>query len=413
MNKNKLIFTAGLGTLFESFEFYLFSLFAIALNHSFFGSINQHSVLWIFLIFAIGYLARIVGALIFGYWGDKIGRLYSFKKTVIIMALSSIAMGLIPTYASIGILAIVLLMTFRFVQGLSYGGELSGATIVIIEKYKKNQPILILFVCLMISVGIFLAKITYALLGVLLSYQHMSDYGWRIAYICAGLLMFHSYFARQSFAEAHDFQLMKSKTTYKNTIVQMFAQYKSILFLGVLCLIGVQTFWSVFLIYLPTYSVLTYHSSQITSNIYYIIIFGKIIGAILGALIANKTNIKSVYSISSIFCILLTIPLYITLKNFNLNNFYYLLSLITIIDSTASVLCMLQLAKRFPIKYRYTLTATANALSAFFFIGLPPFLFSYFTREESMFYPMLVFGIACMIQFLSVQIFYKKTEQFI
>ena len=75
MKKSKLIFTAGLGTFFEAFDFYLFSLFAVALNYSFFGSVNKHSILWIFLIFAVGYLARIVGALVFGYWGDKLGRL--------------------------------------------------------------------------------------------------------------------------------------------------------------------------------------------------------------------------------------------------------------------------------------------------------------------------------------------------
>ena len=128
MKKSKLIFTAGLGTLFESFDFYLFSLFAVALNKSFFDSINQHSVLWIFIIFAVGYLARIMGALVFGYWGDKIGRLYSFKKTIIIMAISSILIGIIPSYESIGIFAVIFLIILRFIQGVSYGGEMSGAT---------------------------------------------------------------------------------------------------------------------------------------------------------------------------------------------------------------------------------------------------------------------------------------------
>ena len=113
MTKSKLIFTAGLGTFFEAFDFYLFSLFAITLNYSFFGSVNKHSVLWIFLIFAVGYLARVLGALVFGYWGDKLGRLYSFQKTVAIMAISSIVIGLLPTYESIGVLAIILLILLK------------------------------------------------------------------------------------------------------------------------------------------------------------------------------------------------------------------------------------------------------------------------------------------------------------
>jgi MFS transporter, MHS family, proline/betaine transporter len=81
MKKSKLVFIARLGTMFEAFDFYLFSLFAIELNYAFFGSVNKHSILWIFIIFAVGYLARISGALIFEYWGDKIGRLYSVRNS--------------------------------------------------------------------------------------------------------------------------------------------------------------------------------------------------------------------------------------------------------------------------------------------------------------------------------------------
>jgi MFS transporter, MHS family, proline/betaine transporter len=139
MKKSKLIFVAGLGTMFEAFDFYLFSLFAIELNYAFFGSVNKHSVLWIFIIFAVGYLARISGALIFGYWGDKHGRIHSFKKTIVVMALSSMAIALIPSYQSIGLFAVVFLIALRFIQGISYGGEESGAVIIISLRDKERR----------------------------------------------------------------------------------------------------------------------------------------------------------------------------------------------------------------------------------------------------------------------------------
>ena len=182
MKKSKLVFIAGLGTMFESFDFYLFSLFAIQLNYAFFGSVNKHSVLWIFIIFAVGYLARISGALIFGYWGDKQGRVHSFKKTIVVMALSSMAIALIPSYQSIGLFAVVFLIALRFIQGISFGGEVSGATIVIVEKYKKNQPILIMCIMLMATVGVLLAQGTYILLSTYMSHEAFTQYGWRIAY---------------------------------------------------------------------------------------------------------------------------------------------------------------------------------------------------------------------------------------
>lgn len=170
MNNAKLVYTAGLGTLFESFDFYLFSLFAIGLNYSFFGNVNKHSVLWIFIVFAIGYVARISGALIFGYWGDKLGRLYSFKKTIVVMALSSIIIGFLPTYKAVGILAMIMLVILRFIQGVSYGGEESGATIIIMEKFKSHQPLWILSLSIMSNAGVFFAKGLYSLLDHLLDH---------------------------------------------------------------------------------------------------------------------------------------------------------------------------------------------------------------------------------------------------
>ena len=416
MKKSKLIFVAGLGTLFETFDFYLFSLFAIALNYSFFGSVDKHSILWIFLIFAVGYIARIIGALVFGYWGDKLGRLYSFKKTIAIMAISSIIIGFLPTYESIGILAVVFLIVLRFMQGISYGGEYTGAVIIISEKYKKHLPILIMCITLMSTVGTFLAQFTYIVLEYFLDHQAMLDYGWRVAYIIGGILILHSYQARKKIAESEEFKLNKENTVYRNTISLMISNHKELLIWGALSMIGVQSFWGSFMIYLPNYISLEYADQTIHLHIYYIMIIGLVVGKLMGAFLADKINIRAVYSVASIFCILLIIPFYISMTTklcAGLENFYILLFLIAIINGTATVLYILQLAQRFPVAYRYTLVSSSFALSAFLFIGLPPFLFSYFTRESSMFYPTLVFGVGYIIQLIAVQVLYYKTEKFI
>ena len=416
MKKSKLLFTAGLGTLFESFDFYLFSLFAVTLNYSFFGSVNKHSVLWIFLIFAVGYFARIVGALIFGYWGDKLGRLYSFKKTVVIMAISSIMIGLLPTYESVGILAVAFLILLRFIQGISFGGEFSGAVIIIIERYKKHLPLLILALSLMTTIGVLLAKLTYSVLGYLLDYQGMLNYGWRIAYIFGGIMIFHSYFARKEIAESEEFKLVQNHTNYKNTIHEMFLSHKKLLLIAILSIIVGEMFWGVILVYLPNFMTLKYNSPDLVNNIYYISMSGMLIGCCLGALLADIVNIRVVYSTGTILTLVTLIPFYVFTSDIaikSLFSFYLLLLLLTTTTGVTAVLSLLMLSKRFPVKYRYTLLSAAYAFSAFFFIGLPPFLFSYFTRENSMYYPMLVFGIGCVVQLIAVQLFYKKTEKFV
>ena len=413
MNKAKLIFTAGVGTFFESFDFYLFSLFALALNYSFFGSVNKHSILWVLMIFAVGYLARITGALIFGYWGDKIGRLYSFKKTIVIMAISSIMIGFLPSYSMIGYAAVVGLMFMRFIQGISYGGEETGATIIIIERYKKHQPLLILILSLMGTLGVYAAKGTYILLGQVLNHQQMMDYGWRIAYIIAGILIFHSYFARKEIAESSEFNLSRRQHSYKNTVKGMFSDYKLLLLLGILTMCGIQLFWGVFMVYLPNYISLKYSSGQASNIIYYISIFGCLIGNAIGAFIADKTNIRMVTSIGSILCFILSIPLYISFQLNHQMDFYVLLALVSIAEGTSGVFTILVLAKRFPTNYRYTLTAASFACSAFLFIGIPPFLFSLFTRESSMYYPIMIFALGWVVQLIAIQFFYKKTEKFV
>ena len=332
------------------------------------------------------------------------------------MAISSIIIGFLPTYETVGILAVVFLIALRFIQGISYGGELSGATIVIIERYKEHQPLLILFLSLMVVAGVFFAKLTYFILGQFFNHQDMMDYGWRIAYIFGGIMIFHSYFARKEIAESYEFKLIQKGKVYKNTIREMFLNYKMLLLIGVLSLASAQMFWGVFMIYLPNFMELKYNNASITSNIYYLVMLGMFLGDIIGAICADKVNVRSVYSVGTILTCLLLIPLYISMSNDHrttMSVFYFLLFLTSFVYGFFAVLCLLMLSKRYPVKYRYTLVATTNAFAAFFFIGLPPFLFSYFTREVSMFYPMLVFGIGCIVQLIAVQLFYKKTEKFI
>jgi MFS family permease len=385
------------------------------LNYSFFGSVNKHSTLWIFLIFAVGYFARIIGALVFGYWGDKLGRLYSFKKTVVIMAISSMVIGFLPTYESVGILAVVLLITLRFIQGISYGGEMSGATIVIVENYKKNQPLLILVIALMSVAGVFLAKSTYSILGYFFNHHDMMDYGWRIAYIFGGIMIFHSYFARKYIAESEEFKFTQKNSVYKNTIHEMLSSYKSLLLIGICCLPLMQLFWGVLMVYLPSFMALKYNSSSLISNIYNIMTLGMLVGCILGAVFANITNIRVVYSVGAVLTFLLVPLFYYSINSGGSDHtiFYTLLLLLSITESASGVLTLLLISKRLPVKYRYTLVSTSFALGYFLFIGLPPIIFSYFTREANMYYPILVYGVGVVISLIAVQVFYKKTEKFV
>jgi MHS family proline/betaine transporter-like MFS transporter len=117
MKKIKLLLTASSGSLFETFDFYLFALFSVAISQAFLGDGSSENMMWVFIVFASGYFARIIGALFFGYIGDKYGRAYAFRYTILIIALASIGIGITPTYNTIGIFAIIFLFIFRMAQG--------------------------------------------------------------------------------------------------------------------------------------------------------------------------------------------------------------------------------------------------------------------------------------------------------
>jgi hypothetical protein len=167
------------------------------------------------------------------------------------------------------------------------------------------------------------------------------------------------------------------------------------------------------MIYFPNYIELNYQGAS--SFIYYLLIFGVLLGNIIGGVAANYIGVRQVYSWGTLISIALIVPVIIAIKHTDIDMFS--MDIMTVLFAAAqgvfAVLSLMLLANRFPVTYRYTALASTYALSALCFIGIPPFLFSYFTREVSMYYPMLVLGIGYTVQLIAVQFFYNKTEQFV
>ena len=129
-----MIFASSLGTLFEWYDFYLYGSLAVFFGGQFFPAQNQTAQLLASLAtFGAGFAVRPLGALVFGHIGDLIGRKYTFLVTMATMGLSTALVGLLPTYASIGIWATIILVLLRLMQGLALGGEYGGAATYVAE----------------------------------------------------------------------------------------------------------------------------------------------------------------------------------------------------------------------------------------------------------------------------------------
>ena len=182
----KTVFATGIGNAMEWFDFGLYSYLAVILGQNFFSSVenDQLKTIFTFATFAIAFLLRPVGGIIFGIIGDKYGRKVVLTTTIIMMAFSTLIIGLLPTYDQIGVWAPILLLLGRVLQGFSTGGEYAGAMVYVAESSpdrKRNT----LGCGLEIGTlsGYIAASVLSGLLFFFLSDDQMATWGWRIPFI--------------------------------------------------------------------------------------------------------------------------------------------------------------------------------------------------------------------------------------
>ncbi|WBO59469.1 MULTISPECIES: MFS transporter [unclassified Acidocella] len=209
----KVAIASFIGALLEWYDFFIFgTAAAIAFGPIFFSNAGKlNGIMGSFAIFGVGFLARPLGGIVFGHIGDRIGRKASLIATLVIIGLGTFLIGVLPTYAQIGIGAPMLLLALRLVQGFGLGGEYAGAALMTIEHAPANRrgfwggvP------QSAASAGILLATGIFALLGGLSKDQFL-QWGWRIPFLISGLFTFIGLFIRVSLMETPDFRAMLAK----------------------------------------------------------------------------------------------------------------------------------------------------------------------------------------------------------
>src|ERR1700754_567752 len=136
----RVVFASSLGTVFEWYDFYLYGTLAAIIAKQFFSGVNPTAAfIFTLLAFAAGFAVRPFGALVFGRIGDLVGRKYTFLVTITLMGLGTFLIGLLPSYASWGIAAPIMLIALRLIQGLALGGEYGGAAIYVAEHAPQGK----------------------------------------------------------------------------------------------------------------------------------------------------------------------------------------------------------------------------------------------------------------------------------
>jgi MFS family permease len=208
-----VIFASSLGTVFEWYDFYIYGTLAAILAKQFFSGVNATAAfIFTLLAFAAGFAVRPFGALVFGRIGDLVGRKYTFLITMTLMGLGTFLIGVLPSYASVGLTAPILLIGLRLVQGLALGGEYGGAAIYVAEHAPQGRRgFYTSWIQTTATVGLFMALLLILAIRTWQGETVFADWGWRIPFLLSAILLAVSIWIRLQLEESPVFKRMKEE----------------------------------------------------------------------------------------------------------------------------------------------------------------------------------------------------------
>jgi MFS family permease len=225
-----VIFASSLGTVFEWYDFYIYGTLGVILARQFFSAVNPTAgFIFTLLAFAAGFAVRPFGALLFGRIGDMVGRKYTFLVTMTLMGLGTFLIGVLPSYASAGIAAPIILILLRLVQGLALGGEYGGAATYVAEHAPPGRRgFYTAWIQTTATVGLFMALLIILGLRSWQGEQAFGDWGWRIPFLLSAVLLAVSIWIRLQLEESPVFRRMKEEgKASKAPLTEAFAYWSN------------------------------------------------------------------------------------------------------------------------------------------------------------------------------------------
>ncbi len=204
---------ASIGAVLEWYDLMLYGYFAVVFSRVFFpDQTGLIELIQVYATFAAGYLMRPLGGLFFGWVGDRYGRKRSLTLSISLMAIPLVVTALLPTYQAVGLLAPLLLILMRLLQGFSVGGEYSGTLVFLSEEARRRgRGYLAAFATIYSGIGVLIASGVATVLTVSMSETSLDDWGWRIAYALGASVAILGIFMRRGLAETEQFEKLKAE----------------------------------------------------------------------------------------------------------------------------------------------------------------------------------------------------------
>jgi len=406
-----------IGTTIEFFDFYIYANAAVLVFPQLFfpGTDSTASILESLATFSIAFFARPLGSAVFGHYGDRIGRKATLVVALLTMGISTVCIGLLPTYESIGIVAPLLLMLFRFGQGLGLGGEWGGAVLLAIENAPPNKRAWYgMFPQLGAPLGLLLSGGTFLLLSDTLSEKDFFNFGWRIPFVASAILVVVGFYIRLKITETPSFvQSVETKKQVKMPLFTVFKSYQKELIFGTLA--AVTTFVLFYLMSVFTLSWATTDLGFSRRDFLIIQLFSVLFFMIaipISALLADRFGRR---------LILVTISLLIAFFGLFFSFFFNSesSSLVTVFSCLGMTLMGLTygplgtfLSELFPTEVRYTGASMTFNLAGILGAAFAPMIAIWLAKNYGIAYVGFYLSGAALLTFISLLIITRKTHQF-
>ncbi len=265
---HKVAMTALAGTSIEWYDFFLYgAAAALVFPTAFFGEVSESTALILSLLtFAAGFIARPIGGIIFGHYGDKVGRKKTLVAALLLMGIASTLIGLLPTYAMIGVTAPILLTSLRFAQGLAIGGQWGGAMLLVTESAPSNQRGYYgAFAQAGAPLGVILANLAFIITSASLPEESFMSWGWRIPFLASAILIGISMYVQLTMEDTKAFKelqnLQKNQNKIENTsirkspVVEALIKYPKRIALAAGAFLSIQVTFYILVAFLLAYGV--------------------------------------------------------------------------------------------------------------------------------------------------------------
>lgn len=389
--KNSQVTISALGNILEWLDFGLFIFLAPVIAAQFFPSEQEiYSLISTLMVFAAGFICRPLGGILFGYFGDIYGRATPLRFSILLISATTLLVGLLPTYFTLGVIAPISFSILRLLQGVAIGGECSGIMIYLAESATtQKRGFITSFAATGANLGFLVASLIILILRNSLSSQQMLTWGWRVPFIIIGLLGSVIAYFRLQLLETPAYEHLKTVNKINNkplsTALRTSSKQLAKIF-GLNCMSA--TYFYVFFGCMPEYlqdylNVSTNQSYLIES----VALITMLVFVPISGILGDKYGRKKMLTIATSGMVLCAVPMFYLMQMQSLNIIILAIAIATVLCSIEQGSTLSTVVENCPLDVRYTGIAFVYNLGAAIFGGLSPLIVIWLTTNFSLVAP--------------------------